>query len=61
MTHLRVADWDRLANDVACSGCFYTHCSLMLPCLFALCFDLCIDLLFLRDEIVCVLPCLEAV
>jgi len=54
MTHLCVADWDSLANDVARSGGYRTHCNLMLSCLFTLCLDLCIDLLLLRDEIICV-------
>ena len=61
MTHLRVTDRNGLANDVSCSGGFYTHCSLMLSCLFALCLDLCIDLPLLRDEIICVFLCLEGV
>jgi len=61
MTHLGVADRDCLANDVACGGGDYTHCSLMLPGLFTLCLDLCIDLPLLRDEIICVFLCLAGV
>jgi len=61
MTRLRVADWDCLANDVACSGGDCTQCSLVLPCLFTLCLDLCIDLPLLRDEIICVFLCLAGV
>jgi hypothetical protein len=50
MTHLCVADWDRLANDVARSGGFYAHCSLMLLGLFTLCLYLCVDLLLLATR-----------
>jgi hypothetical protein len=61
MTHLCVADWDRLANDVARSGGFYAHCSLMLLGLFTLCLYLGVDLLLLCDEVICVFLCLEDV
>ena len=61
MTHLRVADWDCLANDVACSGGFCAHHSLILFCLFALCLYLSVDLLLLCDEVICVFFCLVAV
>ena len=55
MTHLCVADWDGLANDVAYSRGLCTHRGLMLPCLFTLFLDLCVDPLLLLDEIICVL------
>lgn len=61
MTHLCVADRDRFANDIACSGGFYAHCSLMFLRLLALGFYLCVDLLLLRYEIVCIFLCLEGV
>lgn len=61
MTHLCVADWDRLANDVACSGGCCTHCSLVLLRMFTLRLYLRVDLLLLCDKIICVFLCLEAV
>ena len=61
MTHLCVADRDILSDDVACSGGLCTHRSLMLLGLFTLCLYLCVDLLFLRDEIICGFFCLDDV
>ena len=61
MTHLCVADRDRLANDVACSGGFCAQFSLMLLRLLTLGLHLCVDLLLLRYEIICVFLCLEGV
>lgn len=61
MTHLCVANWDTFADDVAHSGGFYTHRSLMLLGLFTLCLYLCVDLLFLHDQVICVLLRLDGV
>ena len=61
MTHLCAADWDALANDVTRGGCSYTHRGLMLLGLFPLCLYVRVDLLFLRDEIVCIFLCLTVV
>ena len=54
MTHFCVADRDTLANNVSYNGGSYTHHVLILLGLFSLCLYLCVDLLFLRNEIICV-------
>lgn len=61
MTRLCVANWDCLADDVACIGCFYAHCGFMLLRLFPLCLHLCVDPLLLCNEIICVFLCLKGV
>lgn len=61
MTHLGAADRDILADDISCSGGLCTHRSFMFFGLFPLCFYLCVDLPFLRNEIICVFICLEGI
>ena len=61
MTHLGAADRDILAYDIARIGGLCTHHSLMLLGLSTLYLYLCVDLLFLRHEIICVFLCLNDV
>jgi len=61
MTHLCVAYWDCLANDVACSGGSCAHRGLMHLGLLTLFLYLGVDLLLLCDEVICVFLCLEGV
>ena len=61
MTHFCGADWDRFANDVSRSGGFCAHRNPILLGFFTFFLYLCVDLLLLGNEIICVFVCLEGV